>query len=430
MPSRARVFVTGTGAVCAAGRDPRSILGAINEGRSAIAPIELWDTSGWPVRNAGEVKLKENELRQLVPDRKLLKLIRRTDVFGIYAATQALEASGFPAWRDALDDGGRPAVNDRTGCIVGSGGGTYSGQYDYFPLMTEAKGDLAAFGRELSANVNPMWLLRTLPNNVLCHVGINFDLKGTNACITNHSVSGLLAAAESLAALRAGEADRIVAIGHDAPIEPQTALYYHCLGLVASERLLPFDAARDGSLFGEGAGALVLETEAAARERGAPVLGELLGSGYAAEGEGLLPIREDGDGLVRAIGLALADAQLRPDDVGMIVAHANGTRPSDASEAAAIRTVFGERIPPVTGFKWAFGHLLAASGMLDLVVALATLAEGRVPGIATLARRDPPLGAFPVSREAVAPRSPVALVLSRGFAGTDAALLVAVPPAR
>jgi 3-oxoacyl-[acyl-carrier-protein] synthase-1 len=430
MAARTRVFVTGTGAVCAAGRDPQSILGAIDAGRCAIAPIESWDTSGWPVRNAGEVKLKESELRQLVPDRKLLKLIRRTDVFGIYAATQALEASGLPAWRDALDEGARPAVDDRTGVIVGSGSGTYAGQYDYFPLMTEAKGDLGAFGRELSANVNPMWLLRTLPNNVLCHVGINFGLKGTNACITNHSVSGLLAAAESLAALRAGEADRIVAIGHDAPIEPQTALYYHGVGLVASERLLPFDAARDGSLFGEGAAAVVLETEAAARERAAPVLGELLGSGYAAEGEGLLPIREDGDGLVRAIRVALADAELRPDDVGMIVAHANGTRPSDASEAAAIRAVFGDRIPPVTGFKWAFGHLLAASGMLDLVVALAALGEGRVPGIATLARRDPALGDFPVSRQAVAPRSPVALVLSRGFAGTDAALLVTVARAR
>ncbi len=428
MAAKPRVFVTGAGAVCGAGRDPQAIHAAIREGRSAIGPITSWDTSGWPVSSAAEVKLRENELRQLVPDRKLLKLIRRSDAFGVYAATQALEASGFPAWRNALDAARQPAVNDRTGCIVGSGGGNYSAQYDYFPLMAEAKEDLVAFGRELSANVNPMWLLRSLPNNVLCHVGINFDLKGTNACITNHSVGGMLAAAESLEALRAGEADRIVAIGHDAAIEPQHVLYYHRVGLVASERLLPFDAARDGSVFGEGAAAVVVETEAAARERGAEILGELLGSGYAAEGEGLLPIREDGDGLVRAIRLALDDAGLGPDDVGMIVAHGNGTKPSDASEAVAIRAVFGDAIPPVTAFKWAFGHLLAASGLIDTVVALAALREGIVPGIATLARPDPALGALPVSRAHAQPRSRVALVLSRGFAGTDAALLVSVPP--
>ncbi len=186
-----------------------------------------------------------------------------------------------------------------------------------------------------------MWLLRTLPNNVLGHIGIKYGLKGTNACITNHSVGGLLAVIESFEALRAGEADRVVAIGHETPIEPQMVLYYHRIGVLASETLRPFDAARDGSQFGEGAGALVLETEASAAARGAPVLGEVLGSGYATEGEGLLAIRADGDGPARAIAQALDDAGLAPADVGMIVAHANGTRQSDASEAAAIRTVFG-----------------------------------------------------------------------------------------
>jgi 3-oxoacyl-[acyl-carrier-protein] synthase-1 len=428
MAARERVLVTGSGGICGAGRDPHSILAAILAGRSAVAPIESWDTTGWPVKTAAAVKLREAQLRELVPDRKLLKLIRRTDVFGLFAATHAIEHSGFPAWRDALDDAQRVAVNDRTGVIVGSGGGTYSTQYDYFPLFDEARGDLVAFGRELAANVNPMWLLRTLPNNVLCHVGINFDLKGTNACITNHSVSGMLAVAEALAALRAGEADRAVAVGHDAPIEPQTVLYYQRIGLVASERLLPFDAARDGSLFGEGAAAVMLETESAVRARGAPVLGELLGSGYVAEGEGLLPICADGDGVARAIQLALDDAGLAPAQVGMIVAHANGTPASDASEAAGIRAVFGDATPPVTGFKWAFGHLIAASGMIDLVVTLAALREKIVPGIATLARPDPALGDFPVSHSHGTPRSNVALILSRGFAGTDAALLVAVPP--
>ena len=88
-----------------------------------------------------------------------------------------------------------------------------------------------------------MWLLRSLPNNVLCHVGIRHDLKGPNACITNHSVSGSLAIIEAAQALRTGEGERAVAVGHDTPIEPQMVLYYHGVGLLTEDALRPFDAA-------------------------------------------------------------------------------------------------------------------------------------------------------------------------------------------
>ena len=177
--------------------------------------------------------------------------------------------------------------------------------------MSETGGDLVGFGRELASVVNPMWLLRTLPNNVLCHVGIKYNLKGTNACITNHSCGGTLAVIEAMEALRHGEADRVVAVGHDALIEPQMVLYYHQCGLLAKDTIRPFDAQRSGSVFGEGAGALALETEAAASQRNATVLGEVLGGGYAGEAQGLLAIRDDGDGLARAISQALADAKLQ-----------------------------------------------------------------------------------------------------------------------
>ena len=136
-------------------------------------------------------------------------------------------------------------------------------------------------------------------------------------------------------------------------------------------------------MFGEGAGALMLETEASAAARSASVIGEVLGGGSPCEAEGLLTIRDDGDGVVRAFSQALADAQLRPEDVGMIVAHGNGTPQSDASEAAALRRVFGAAMPPVTAFKWAFGHLIAAAGILDAVLALGALKQRVVPGIAT-----------------------------------------------
>jgi 3-oxoacyl-[acyl-carrier-protein] synthase-1 len=416
------VVVTGAGAVCAAGMTPDDILDAVVEARSAIGPINQWDTTGWPCRIAAEIP--DFNARALVDDRKLHKLIRRTDLLGLYAAGRAIEHSGILAHRNGLEPGAAAAYSDRTGVYVGSGGGNYENQYDYFPLFAEARGELPAFGRELANTVNPMWLLRTLPNNVLGHIGIKHGLKGSNACITNHSVGGSLAVIEALEALRNGEADRAVAVGHETPIEPQMVLYYHGMGLLASEMLRPFDARHDGSLFGEGAGALMLETRASAAARNVRVLGQVLGGGYACEAQGLAAIRDDGDGVARAILQALDDAKLKPAGVGMIVAHGNGTPQSDVSEAAAIRRVFGDAVPPVAAFKWAIGHTIAAAGILETVLALTALARNIVPGVPTLSSLDPRCAGLKVAAVAQEPRSKVALILCRGFAGTNAALVV------
>ena len=417
-----RIVVTGSGAVCAAGMSAADILAAVREGRGAIGPITQWDTTGWPARMAGEIP--DYNPRALVEDRKLHKLIRRTDLFGLYAAGRAIEGSGLLEHRATLADAAAAAFSDRSGVYVGSGGGNYQNQYDYLPLLAEAQGGLKAFGEKLLDTVNPMWLLRTLPNNVLGHIGIRHGLKGPNACITNHSIGGLLAVIEALEALRNGECDRAVAVGHDAPIEPQMVLYYQRVGLVSGAALRPFDKLHDGSQFGEGAAALVLETEASAQARGAAVLGEVIGGGSACEASGLLAIRDDGDGVTHAIEAALADAGLRPADIGMIVAHGNGTPASDRSEAAALRRVFGDAMPPVAAFKWCFGHLIAAAGILDAVLALEALRNRNVPGTAAFEALDPQCAGVAVSRAAQTPRGDVALVICRGFAGTDAALIV------
>jgi 3-oxoacyl-[acyl-carrier-protein] synthase-1 len=425
MANASKIVVTGTGAVCGAGTSPDDILDAIVAGRSAIGPITQWDTTGWPCRVAAEIP--DFNPRAMVDDRKLHKLIRRTDLVGLYAAGRAIERSGAVAHRVGLPPDAAAAYSDRTGVYVGSGGGNYENQYDYFPLLAETRGDMAAFGRELANTVNPMWLLRTLPNNVLGHIGIRHGLKGSNACITNHSVGGTLALIEAFEALRNGEADRVVAVGHETPIEPQMVLYYRGMGLLAAESLRPFDARHDGSLFGEGAGAMMLETRESAASRNAPTLAEVLGGGYVCEAQGLAAIRDDGDGVARAILQALDDAKLAPADVGMIVAHGNGTPQSDVSEAAAILRVFGDASPPVTAFKWAIGHTIAAAGILEAVLALAALARNVVPGVANLDTLDPRCAGLNVVASSREPRSRVALILCRGFAGTDAALVVRAP---
>jgi len=366
------VVVTGTGAICGAGRTPAAIVDALLAGRSALAPIASWDLAQWPRPIAAEIP--DYNAAQLAGDRKLLKLIRRTDVVGLYAASEAVRESGYVAHRDGLDEGGAAAFSERTGLYAGSGGGNYQNQYDYFPLIVETGGALSAFGRELGSGVNPMWLLKSLPNNVLCHVGIRFGIKGPNACITNHSVSGMLAIVEAAAGIANGEADRAVAVGHDTPIEPQNVLYYHGAGLLAKRHLKAFDVARDGSLMGEGAGALMVESESSARARGASVLGRILGSGHATESEGLLAIRDDGSGPEASIRAALADAGLGAQSIDYVNLHATATPKNDAMEAQVMARVFAHGVA-TSGTKPYTGHLLGSAGATELGFAWLALDE-------------------------------------------------------
>jgi len=369
----------------------------------------------------------DEALRALIEDRRLQKMISRTDVFGLYAAREAIAHSGVLAHREQMEAAAAAQFNDRSGVFVGSGGGNYRSNYEFFPLLTPAADDWSAFGRELETTVDPMWLLRQLPNNVVCHVGIRHGFRGTNACITNQCVGGAMAVLEAAAALRTGEADRAVAVGHDTPIEPETVFHYDRLGLMSPDVLRPFDQARCGTVFGEGAAAVMVETLAAAQARHAPVLGEFLGAGCTTEASGVLEVRPDGEGLSRAIESALAESGLSADAVGLIVAHGNGTRASDASEVQALHRVFGKDMPPVTGFKWAYGHLIAASGLLDLVVTLQALQQRCLPGIATLNELATEFAPFPVSRSHQSPRSDIALILSRGFGGMNVALVIRAP---
>jgi 3-oxoacyl-[acyl-carrier-protein] synthase-1 len=259
-------------------------------------------------------------------------------------------------------------------------------------------------------------------------VGIRYGFKGTNACVTNQCVGGLSAVAEAAYAIREREADRAVVSGHDAPVDAETMVNFERVGLLSNEAVRPFDVDRDGTVLGEGAAAFTLETLDDARARGANIIAEFLGSGSTTEATGVLAIRPDGEGLTRAIQLALEDAEIKSGAIGMIVAHANGTSASDASEVMALREVFGTDIPPVTGFKWATGHTIAASGVIDLALAIQALVDNVAPGISTLRSLDPAFEPFPAVSTHQAPRSRTALIICRGFGGMNVVLIVGAAP--
>ena len=146
--STPRILIAGSGAVCGLGRDPAAMLDAICAGRSAIAPIRSFDATGWPVTHAAEIA--DFDARAMVDDRKLHKFIRRSDLLGIYAGDRAVESAGYARTRDTLDEAGSVRFADRSGVYVGSGGGAFENQYDYFPLMSATQGALEGFGAKLS----------------------------------------------------------------------------------------------------------------------------------------------------------------------------------------------------------------------------------------------------------------------------------------
>lgn len=413
-----RVVVTGFGCLTATGADVDATWEALVEGRSGIRPVTSWETTDWNYRLAGEIK--DYQPRNLVSDRKLLKVISRQDVLGLNAVDQAIRHSGILEYRDSLED--PTSFNDRTGVFVGSPGTKYRQQHDYLMPLARAGEHMSLFGKEAMEQVHPMWLLRTLPNNVLAYTGIGNGFKGANENVTAHGISGAQAIAEACRYFQAGAIDRAVVVGYDSVSEPEALVYYASMGLLSSRALRPFDRDRDGTILGEGAGAMILEAREVARQRGASVYGEVLGTSVSSEGE-ILSVREDAEGLIQALRSSLEDAERRPEEIGMVTAHANGSVPSDASEALAISKVFGTGTVPVTGFKWSLGHTVAASGVIEGILTLLSLRRQHVPGIASLENLAPDCSDLKASATAQSPRSSLGLLTTRGFAGLNSCVV-------
>lgn len=415
-----RVVITGFGCLTSVGSDFMSSWDAIKAGHSGITMIQQWDVTGWEHPLGAEIK--NYEPRTMISDRKLLKLLSRHDVIGLNAVAQAVAHSGIMPYRDTLAD--VTQFNDRFGVYVGSPGMRYTQQYDFHPLLTYAAGDMKKFGEGLFEQVHPMWLLRILPNNVLAYTGIQYNFKGANENVTNHAVSGMQALTEAYYALRDGIVDRAVAVSYESGVEPEAQINYGTLGALSPTGLRPYDQERNGTVLAEGAGCLVLETLSAAEERNATIYGEILGAATTSEAMGVFPIRDDGDGLARAIQGALKKARMGANDIGVITAHGNGTQNSDATEAMAISRVFGANTVPVMGYKWSLGHTLTAAGVIETLFSLQSLREKQIPGIATLNKVAYDCMDLNVSQQPQAIKLPIALGITRGFASVNSCLII------
>lgn len=422
MSDTPRIFITGMSALTSSGNTADETWAAVISGESGIAELTQWDLSTWTYRLGGEIK--DFQPAALLPDRKLMKVVSRQDVMGINAAVQAVEHSQLINYRNTLAS--TDAFNDETAVYVGSPGNKYFQQYDFLPLVAKTDGDMPSFAQQLFGEVHPMWLLRILPNNVLAYTGITYGFKGINQNITNHAVSGTQAIIEAYHAIKSGQAKRAVVVAYDMGTEPQALYYYGQLGVLSERHLHPFADDHDGTILGDGAAALILESETSVRERGATCYAEIVAGASMTEAKGLFSLEAEGAPLASLLSRTLADNQLPTSSVGFVVAHGNGNQKSDISEARAIHQVFASTEVPVTAFKWSMGHTICASGIVDVVLATYALRHKTIPGIpglGQLAMECQMLNATPETRD-LASDKPYALVLNRGYASMNACLVI------
>ncbi len=418
-----RVMVTGLGGLSACGLTLNTMWDALLVGQSGISELSIPGLSSWLYRLGGE--LRDYQPAKYLPDRKLMKVISRHDAMGIHAVVQAVQDSGLLDYQASLCTNDAQVFNEQTAVYVSSPGNKYSQQYDFLPLLAKTQHDMAAFAEHLFSEVHPMWLLRILPNNVLAYAGITYGFKGENHNIVNHVAGGFQAILEAYHAIQHGLAERAVVVAYDSGIEPQTLFYYQQLGVLSAQHLRPFDKEHDGTLLAEGAAALVLESEASALARHRVPYVELLGGYSATEGQGLFSVDEQGQPLAELLTHTLALQQFKPADIDLIVAHGNGNRKSDRSEARALLSLLAGHAAPVTAFKWAMGHTLCAAGVMDAVLATRALFSKTIPGVANLQSLASDCAELNVAAQTrCLPANARALLINRGFAGINASLLM------
>ena len=405
-----RVAITGVGLVSPLGVGTAETWDALLAGRSGIGPITRFDASGYPSRIAGEVK-GFNPLDYL--DKKEVK---KSDTFIHYA----LAASRF-----ALEDSGLKideSNGHRVGVVIGSGIGG-------LPLIESMHKTLLEKGPD---RVSPFFIPGLIVNMAAGQVSIHYGAKGPNTSPATACTTGLHAVGDAFRFIQSNEADAMITGGAEAVITPLSVAGF-CSMRALSHRnnepekaSRPWDAHRDGFVISEGCGIVILEEMESAKRRGAPIYAEIVGYGMSADAYHISAPHPEGDGAVRVMRAALADADLAPERIGYINAHGTSTPLGDLSEVKAIKTVFGEHAYKlaVSSTKSSTGHLLGAAGGLETgILALAVRHQILPP---TINLDEPgegcdldfvPHKARPVGLE-------YAMSNSFGFGGTNASIVL------
>ncbi len=388
-----RVVITGLGLVTPLGDRPDVVWTSLMEGRGAVHRLEAFQVAGLPNDVAAEVRdfdLKKYALPHCAKElRKMRKYMARDIQLAVAAAQIAVADAG-------LATGGV----DPTRFGIDLGAGLISSELDELaPAIAKAyesgdEFDFQAWGRESIGMMEPIWLLKYLPNMLACHISILIDCQGPSNTITEADASANLAVAEATRIIARGRADVMIAGGADSKIHPLSLIRMGLLENMSRWKgepagaCRPFDADRSGWVPGEGAGIVVLEEREHALKRGARIYGEILGGGSGCDakpGGGLDP---EGVGTEVALTAALADAGIEPSAIGHVNLHGSATRVSDLAEARALHRVFGARAVPVTALKGYLGNLVSGCGSVEMIASLLAIRHGAIPPILNCDRPD------------------------------------------
>lgn len=405
-----RVVITGLGAVSPCGNDVPSTWSAMCEARPGVAGVTRFDASSLPVRIAAEVKDFKADAHF---DRKQAKRLDLMAQYAVVAAREALRQAGI-----APREGGDP----RLGVYVGSGIGG----------LNEIVSGTLNFERDGHKGLSPFFIPRCLTNLAAGYVAIEYGAQGPSLCVTTACATGNHSIGEAWRAIRADDADVIVAGGAEAAIAPVSMAGFMVMRALSRRNedpltaSRPFDAERDGFVMGEGAGMVVLEELEHARARGATILAELVGYALTNDAYHDTAPAPGGAGAARCMANAVASARLSPDAIDYVNAHGTSTPHNDVNETEAIKSVFGEhaRRLLVSSTKGVTGHMLGAAGGVEAVASVLALHTGRVPPTANLVNADPACDLDYVSGVARDAHPRVALSNAFGFGGTNATLVM------
>jgi 3-oxoacyl-[acyl-carrier-protein] synthase II len=360
-----RVLITGMGAITPIGNDVPTFWQNLVAGKSGAGRLTLFDPKDMPYNIACEVKDFDPTNHM---DRKVARRISRATQFAIAVAKQALADAEF-----TIDESNR----DEVGVLMATGGGGIT-EIEFATEEMVVKG---------WRSVGPFVVPAAMANAVSCLVSIETGARGPVMTSTAACASGHYSIIEGYHFLQRGEADVIIAGGAESAVSMLTMSAFGRMGPLSSrmddpERACrPFSVDRDGFVAGEGACAVILETEEHARKRGARVYGEVLGGRLTGDAYHITAPDPGGDGAARALTGAVKNARLKPQDIDLVFAHGTGTELNDVGEARALKRAFGEHVydMKITSIKSMVGHALGAAGAQSAVAALCSLREGVVP---------------------------------------------------
>lgn len=406
----ARVVVTGLGCVSPLGNSVADTWTNALAGKSGVDRITHFDTSAHETQIGAEVK--DFDAAALFGRKEA----RRMDRYTQFAAA---------ATREALQDAGveiTPANRERIGALIGTGiGGIGTLNAEVEVLLTKGP-----------RRVSPFLVPMMLPDSAGGQIAILFGMHGPNLGVISACASGTNAIGEAAEVIRAGRADVMVAGGAEAAIVPVALAGFSVMGACSRRNddpqraSRPFDKDRDGFVIGEGGAALVLESEAHAKARGATILAEVLGYGLSNDAHHISAPLEDGAGAVACMRLALRQADLQPGDIDYLNAHGTSTPLNDKSETRAVKTVFGERAYDlaISSTKSMTGHLLGAAGAVEAVLCVKVVRTGLIPPTINYTTPDPDCDLDYVPNEPRAKPVRRAMSNSFGFGGHNGTLIL------